>query len=110
MKYGLLALLAVAILPGCGCLRKDSGKKEKKEKIRAPKRVTVEQMPSAHIDDMAMQPELEIQEKVGTMPEMNNIQPIAEEPMGIEPMEMPVQEDRMPEMMEMDMEEENLQF
>jgi PBP1b-binding outer membrane lipoprotein LpoB len=99
MKYGLLALLAIAIIPGCSCLRKDSRKKEKKEKkMRAPKRLPIEQMPSAPMDYMAMQPEMEIQEEeIDVMPDM-------------EPMEMPVQEDMMPEMLEMGVEEENIQF
>ncbi len=109
MKYGLLALLALAIIPGCSCLRKDSGKKKEK-KIRAPKRIAVEQMPSVPMDGMAMQPEIAIDE-IDIMPDMmkmNDGLTMAEEPMSIEPMEMPVQEDMMPEIMEM--EKENIQF
>ncbi len=110
MKYGLFILLALAIIPGCSCLRKNSAKKEKK--VRAPKRITVKQMPSIPMDDMAMQPEIGIQEEeVGIIADMmNDMLPMAEESMSMEPMEMPIQEDMMPETMEMGIEEKNIQF
>ncbi len=76
MKYGLLALLVIGLIPGCTCGRKKSGEKAKTHKMRpsrkkpSPKRS--KRMPK---EGMAMSPQQRMMDIQSEMLESEMMEP-----------------------------------